>query len=1109
MSRLPGWDEIDRIEAEELAEVNREVLTAFPKHGVVPITPSMMDEAFRKAAERSQLTVENRVVFERLAATDTRSSATQTYYASKAAAVSSSKTTVAQVTVKVKDQLTDKQMEYLASYAPEYQLEFLGSKLHDHSMANIMRKLDHKLIYSRLPKLPTLNDIGGDPMFYIDEGLDNVHVCGGACDKKDDSRTVYRSFRAKRVANDASRDVVSRRLARRFLRNDETFVCGKKGQMCLEQANVLLAIHVYDVPITEWPVMMARKGAYAVEGCMLFSDAIIDQTEGDMMFAQARFRVDSKTDKFTMGFVDSPGEWYTHSWKAYSMYGTDHVFQCSKSNDYYSYKIIEKRQDTIFFRILKGNGLQPYSVIHARRSPHIDIVKVDGFQLATHETTLVPLKRKDWFFPKKLWFEMVSQASEDFERGVLEFTAMYRYYRTVSVRQTINAVLVVGGDPVSPDELVPLVVHSCLAAALHSTMGQRETRGLTDLAMANRLPIGRRVLKKFRDSVMLLAKTPLLLATSPFVALMSCIDKLTADTLSEFLVTWEPMVEIIRVPVHKLATLDRDGILGRSNVDAADENLTVFARAGTNYDHVNALLRNKILRERFLSTPGVKPLDAMLDTVDPSDRLDGDTPSLRSGSTQPPGYTSRVDADSVREGVSTRDESRTQRRLAAIREHIHELEVSMRATESSCGASFRHLFAGGQVVPTKKLLETSDEYHKCPDVWRVVKGVLVSSVRGLLREDFSHSAVYSPDLLHHGSSIRSVDKRVFVNPESGTKEVDYVLTGPIFTGNVLVNTTLSVYNGHDMLETLKLALSVPHDYHVKVVQAPPGCGKTYTIKGLMKTDGSDCFSCPVRESADATRKEFGADNPQFTEIKRYMRTLDSYLCNYNREPGLKELTVRRLLADEVYMAHSGKWYAMAGLLGVDTLWGYGDKKQIPHIARVECPSQHVRIDADAEEFMWVNYRNPAAAVAGWGHVYNNGLRTVSQEVGYMEEVKSTAGRKIVPGTVMMCMYQATKVELRKIYKQYLHQIKIITAHESEGKTFDHVWLHKTDPRIRTDNSSLYDSESHCVVAASRHRKGFLYVNYGSKDLISSWIVNSKNPVKVFTVKQLDTAGQIN
>jgi len=385
----------------------------------------------------------------------------------------------------------------------------------------------------------------------------------------------------------------------------------------------------------------------------------------------------------------------------------------------------------------------------------------------------------------------------------------------------------------------------------------------------------------------------------------------------------------------------------------------------------------------------------------------------------------------------------------------------------------------------------------------------VKSVLGLEAESFTHSAVYYPvPDADTGETVRAVFRSDWRSKEKGRQNKDFVLADTMFTGWVFVCDDLVVYNGPEIIRAMEKALTMAHDYTVKLYWGVPGCGKTYSIVHAVRDDGQDAVLCPVRESIEDTRSQVVALWPDFPDPKLYVRTVDSYLVNLATNKKTKALDVKRVLADECFMAHAGKWYAAAALLGVDEIWAYGDDRQIPHIPRVQAPKLHVKLKHQSIQHNWITRRCPATAVAAWGSVYEWKARTVSSEIGSMIEVRDTKGREVPRGCVMMCMYQADKREIKRLYASDLRHIKIMTAHESEGKTFEHVWLHRFDARKRSDRASLFDQEPHVLVAMSRHTKGFVYrAPAALGDLVSTWIVRANDPRRVVAAQDVDTAGQ--
>jgi hypothetical protein len=328
-----------------------------------------------------------------------------------------------------------------------------------------------------------------------------------------------------------------------------------------------------------------------------------------------------------------------------------------------------------------------------------------------------------------------------------------------------------------------------------------------------------------------------------------------------------------------------------------------------------------------------------------------------------------------------------------------------------------------------------------------------------------------------------------------------------YSGWVMTSDLLVIFNGPEILRAMRAALDVRHDYRVILEEGPPGCGKTTAIVEAVGPD--DCVMCPVRESIQDTRARVMEKLSNFIGPRTRLRTVDSYLTNYYLDAKTESMRSEVLLADESFMTHSGKWYSCAGLLGVAVVYAYGDTQQIPHIPRVQAAKLYVRIAAQEVRRKWLTYRCPADAVVAWNHLYGNCVRTVSKVRDSMRVVTSSRGLDIPHGCVMMCMYQADKKILRDVYAQSIKpkNLKIVTAHEAEGKTYKDVWLHRFDVRKRTDDFSLFDQSQHVLVAMSRHTESFVYVcPQDVGDLVSTWI-SQVSPRKVQAVLDVTSAGE--
>jgi hypothetical protein len=550
---------------------------------------------------------------------------------------------------------------------------------------------------------------------------------------------------------------------------------------------------------------------------------------------------------------------------------------------------------------------------------------------------------------------------------------------------------------------------------------------------------------------------------------------------------WEPVVDVKFLDVKAL--IASGSVVMRAL--SAQAVLKEAAISGAPFDHYAAAVSNP-------------ELSGVVQKLFPQCRL----PPVTEAGSVPPSYVTTEMPKRQTEAAVSGDEMAI--RVNAIREHIEESRLQNRALAFSCKSAYDDICVRG--LPNKNVLVKKAELLRNPDFWNVVNGVIVESLLGQNVENFTHSAVYHPRPdVETGEVIRAVHRSDWKGKDGSGIDVEnknFVLADNTFSGWVLTTDDLQVYNGPEIVAALEKSLSLVHDYKIRLYWGPPGCGKTYSIVHAAKDDGTDAVMCPVRESIEDTRSQMVDLYPSFEDPRRYVRTVDSYLVNLFSDKKTGALQVDRLLADECYMTHAGKWYAAAALLGVKELWAYGDDKQIPHIPRVEAPKLHVKIKHAEVLNEFTTRRCPATAVAAWGGQYDWKVRTRSKLVGVMEEVRDTRGKEVPDGCVMMCMYQADKRELKKLYANDLKRVKIMTAHESEGKTFKHVWLHRFDARKRSDKFSLFDQAPHVLVAMSRHTDTFLYrCPAPLGDLVSQWVERSKDVRRLAAAADLSTAGK--
>jgi len=1116
-SRLTGWSSAASKRVASLGSVKEEDVVESSSefggdHGFAmpAITPRFVDEAVESVLRESDLGPDTAQVMRDLLSRDDKAGVAYHFYHRKA------KENLDEVFGRVAKQdvvldyvLTDEETGNLVQYAPEFNITFRSRVNHDHAAAAASRVLDHKLILSRLPSGLTMSDVGGNPLFHIRQGIANRHVCNPVVDVKDPARTTIRNMEARMLSRSETVEPVVRELASQYVRRDPAFVCDKYAQQCHQSSQVITAIHVYDVPMQDWPMIMENKHAAVVEGALLFSPRFFEQVSGELVVAGARYEVDTEKDVIRMGFIDSPSWWYEHKWSAYMRYGVDQILQTPSG--LYSYKVIERRGDTLFYRILRVSKGARVELNQYYELPDVDVVEVNGFSLDAKLDSRRALIPHTYRFPKPLWEDMVNHAELEYERGVMDFGKLFNYYRTIAPRQTINATLVMGGHSVEMHDLCPLIVHVGLAAAGAIMLSKRATRGVTDSVMQSRALADESTVVKlfeaFEASVVAVLGLPLW----PLRAIGNLIKVGHKAIMSAKVMTWAPVARIRRInAVHMLSpTVDSYSNYRATGDFQVDHAYVEHAEARAPFDHLLVAMREPVVAKLMLEVCGGFLPRAHADKLKAVASTEGKPANTSKPSTAPPTY--RTYSEQGQEVSEHTSDGRHERRLLAIREAIEEAEMENRKIVESCARAFVALTRRNE--PEKSLLRKYAELHANPDFWYFKNGLVQKSALGLEPGDFRHAAVYAAQLDDlTGSHVMAVHDVTYEGPDSTTGEFvvrEYKAVSNLnFTGWALTTDLLLVFNGPEILRSMQQSLDLRHDYDIVLEQGPPGCGKTTSIVNSVAPN--DCVMCPVRESIIDTRARILDIQPNFQKSKLYVRTVDSYLVNYYLDMRTEALRADVLRADEAFMTHAGKWYAVAGLLGVKTVYAYGDKKQIPHIPRVQASKMYIRLEAQKFKEIYLTHRCPADSVAAWGHLYEHKVRTTSKVRTSMKTVKTSRGLEVPVGCVMMCMYQADKRALREQYANVIRtrRVKVVTAHEAEGKTYEHVWLHRFDTRKRTDDFSLFDKSEHVLVAMSRHTQTFVYVCPADVgDLVSTWMKKASSPRRCQAALDVASAGQ--
>lgn len=1048
------------------------------------VTAEIVDRASDDVLSTVELESSVKLAFKRLLSADVDSTFAKDMFLSKVER-HASHPQLARRKMNISPVLTPEEVKIVTEYAPEFDFRFLARDNHDHGLAAVLRQIDTALLHSKLPMAarsrdggPGVRDVGGDPMHYILNGIDNVHVCVPLYDDKDPMRMVTRDMRAARIADDEAYTPEARALARRFLLRDPTFVCGKLAQDCDVPCVASMSSHVYDIAMEDWPSVLQKSGSVTHQGCLLFPHEAYTKSVGFLGKTGAEYEVDVESGKLSMGFRGSSAWWYQHRWLDYMRHGVDQLIK--SSGGLYSYHVCERRGDTVYFEILRVSenaniGPQYYEL------PGVSMVRVDGYDLGEgRERDPVTSKRtglvsKPYWFPQALWEDMVMQAMIDFEKGVMTYDKLFNYYRTVSPRNTVNGVLVSGGHRVSMHETVPLVVHAGICGAMRSLLGQRTSKGVIQAEMQARVSRRRGALRVLLDSIVTALSRLNDVLMEPLMILVRKMVDLTDSALASSLVEWSVMPKVQQVDFSETVGVSSFRRCGATFEPGHMEATMVAVHVvSMPADHARAELRLDALRQQVkdscegkLTTPVGESVEPVVETL-----------------------------------VQECDQAEELRRYAAIRECIeeHELEARQIADKSR----EIHLAVTDSVgQPVVAALSRRAEEYGQPDLWRVDGGLIVESALGSPAAEFRHSAVHS--MMRGKAEILSVVEREYQLADGVVREV-WEVGDSTLHGWVLTFDRLLIHNGPAILEALHAALEVPHRYELEVMRGAPGCGKTYTL--LQEMGSEDVALCPARESALDTRSRGEAMYPHYTRPRWRYSSLDSYLCNFQRRRALRAETLR---ADEIYMSRAGYFYAAAGLLGCSKVKGYGDIKQIPPFTRVQMVAVHKQVTPQKVSNEYRVFRLCGDSLAAVADFYDYKCRTFNKIKRSMKVVSDWRTLEMPEGKVYaLVMYQADKKEVRKLLKPLIEQgrVVVMSVHESQGKTLSNVWLFRMDSRPRSDNMCLFDRPEYCLVALTRHDKSFAYIRPRNlSDLVDKWVEKGSDPRRIAAAMDTSTLGQ--
>jgi hypothetical protein len=984
--------------------------------------------------------------------------------------------------------LTQEEMDELALYAPDFKLGFRNTDSHDHPVYAAQRMVDQVICESRLPPGCVSADLGGSLTHHATQGNLHWHVCSPVADRKDMVRHALQRLRLRKMATDKQLSPETREYSRRCLEEDPALVCGKRAQDCDKQADAAVAVHVYDIPMEDWPMIMEKKGLKLVEGCMLYSQSLLEENSGVFPSAGVRYECDVTKDIYNMGFVNSPSWWYKHSLKGHLKYGVDQVLYGKKAT--YSYKIVERRANTIFFRILRvGSAARP-DMRQVYKLPGVPMVSVTGPEISTKQ--LARRQISTWHWPEPLWSRMVSSAMERLEKGTFSVEEQFNKYRSIAPRQTINAVRVSGGFEAAIGDRVALVVYSTFEAVVSlakqrmafNTMAKHQYEARQKQQMSGVVSL--------ISSLANLVCEGFKFVSAPLAALARMLSSGDEDALLA-LYSSGPRVAY-RVMPAELVLSSRWYSGAGFSADSALPDFREQVKASVPADYLTAGAADSTVASVLMDLFGdTMPKEVRERAKEASDKSTDKAASL-SGDTV-------VQSDSPLSEMEVR---------LSIQEAIAETELEAHNVEASCIKFRSECLMGGE--PNKSQLIRKKEEMLQPDFWYVNRGVISHSVLGRQGDDFDLSGLLLPVQSQSGSFIHPVIPVVYEGPSRGRQVVveHATIADTSYTGWAFANTSLAVYNGPEIVASLRESLKVYKPLTVVLHSGPAGCGKTTTI--VKVTNQSDVILCPAKASVLETRERLLKTRPdlKFPVLHR-CKTVDSYLVHALSNPRVRELKTEVLRGDESFMMRSGRWYASALLLGASRIDAYGDPHQIPHVPRAICPALHLRLVPTSVDEQFVSYRCPHDAVASVGDIYGWKVRSASKVVKSLGQLNSIDAEQVEHGCVMLCMYQDDKKTLASMYAKYSVSIRIMTVHEAQGNTFEHVRLHRflrgKNQTTVPDAFDLFQKKEYVLVAMTRHTRTFRYFSQMGSDQVSQRIVQGSSVSRINAAADLASAGK--
>lgn len=320
---------------------------------------------------------------------------------------------------------------------------------------------------------------------------------------------------------------------------------------------------------------------------------------------------------------------------------------------------------------------------------------------------------------------------------------------------------------------------------------------------------------------------------------------------------------------------------------------------------------------------------------------------------------------------------------------------------------------------------------------------------------------------------------------------DYVRIGDA-RGLSVVDSYCKYKMEDDLIKTINTLLKSnrpPRVTDMGIVQAAPGCGKTYHIIENCSNILESVILCSTRAGAADLRQRYAARwKTDQSVLNDRIRVIQSFL--------LKPLRCERLFIDEAFMQHPGMILAAIYLSECSFVRCMGDVLQIPFVCRV--PEYVVRYDSlssviEIRDVLYVTRRCPVDVAArlhydyfdsnsSRGH-YGKGMDSTvhipsSCHVHRIPTIESVP----VTDAQYLVFKQADKILLGNYLKSKGKSGEVFTVHEYQGKEADHIIVVRLSVLIQDE---IFLRRPYAVVAITRHRRRLDYYTclaHGSDEL---------------------------